>query len=821
MSTYQFNILDHEFNVSQERINYVQTVNEYKELTIDGKRILSSSFPERERDKSKEDIFDYVSNEISENVEYAVTAFGDVFKDLGKQVIDSGKGYLNIDNSDVFVNYSEIRNKYVSEYIQILKDHIIRITDELADHQKYIDSETLLIQCISNSVFDELYSNYLEELMLSFDIDQKFNEFNYAKNAYIIQDFISKLRSDAKKELLYGNELQQIINAKIIIPLDAVFFYFLSREFIKQYKNETCLSVHETLDAASMYKRKDYVKNVANLMFKTAKVQDIMFDSLMTDILCICQMQITLFDKNDICKYEGISTDDILQADVIYKALSKRPLDEQKNMLIDILKLNPSEEKYYEYILSIFKDENGEVQRLAKLMNIDLDQYIENLLMELYDEGSIDTVDKAISVKELITNEQAKYNYENSEALQKADHKLSYLQIEDKTAHMNADELLKTWKDIKNENFEFFSNVEEFITSDECIDIIENAVRTLRMKEILPMVQKLNLPQKIGQYECINDNTSYLEFENKIQKLSNHSLKRDENLEVQNYSDSSFASQEVIIGYYYFSRLFDIVTDGKVLIVTDKRIYISKEGFIPLNAIDSAVPQKKLLTYSIVISRTDGKLPIKLPSNKELVNESVDFLNKLISVLKSSDTELYNESRDSVSVKKESENLIQITNETTTFNSMNKGSCYEVVSTGESLKNDVDKILAFINTTAIASQYDIMLSGNQKLFKKITNARNSYANYSNDEEFIMLRDVTLFGSGQEGFVLTNKNIYINVKTLNVRCTLPLEEITAFQSVGNDVYLIHGSQKIQLFHTNSEEVSKSYAENLKDIVSRII
>ena len=821
MSNYQFNILDHEFNVSQERVNYVQIVNEYRKFSIEGKRILSSSFPERERDKSKEDIFDYVSNEISENIEYAVTSFGDIFKDMGKEAVDSAKEYLHIDNSDVFIYYSKIRDKYVSEYVRIIKEHITNITDELAEHQKYIDDEALLIQCISNSLFDELYSNYLNELMLSFDIDKKFNEFGYAQNAYLIQDFISKLRSDAKKEMMYGDELQQTINEKIIIPLDDVFFYFLSKEFINQFKNSGCMSAHIVLDAGAMYKRKDYVKKVAELMFKTAKVQDIMFNSLMADILCVCQMNITIFDENDICKYDGISTYDVNQANVIYKALSKRPLDEQKNMLIDILNLNPSEEEYYKYILSVFKDENGEVQRLANLMSINLEQYIESLLMELYDEDSIDTIDKAISTKELITNEQANYNYENSNALQKVNHKLAYLQIENKTEYMNADGLLKTWRNIKDNNFEFFSDVEEYITSEECVSIIENAVRALKIKGILPVIQRLELPTNSGKYESINENIKYSDFENKIQNISNHSLKRDDNLEIQNYSDDFFASQEIIIGYYYFSHLFDVITDGKVIIITDKRIYISKEGFIPLSSIGSIELQKKLLAYSIVINRTDGKLPIKLPSNKKFVNESIDFLNKLISALKPSDTESHIESCKSISVEQKSGNQIQTAKETQVATFANTGYYYEVASTGESLKDNVDTILEFIKTTAVASHYDIMLKDNQKLFKKITNARKAYANYSNDEEFIMLRDITLFGSGKEGFVLTNKKIYVNIKILNVYCNLSLEGITAFHAVGNDVYLISGNQKIQLFHVNSEETSKSYAENLRDIVSKII
>ena len=45
--------------------------------------------------------------------------------------------------------------------------------------------------------------------------------------------------------------------------------------------------------------------------------------------------------------------------------------------------------------------------------------------------------------------------------------------------------------------------------------------------------------------------------------------------------------------------------------------------------------------------------------------------------------------------------------------------------------------------------------------KKIDKAMKVYAHLSNDEVAVLLQDYTIFGTAKEGFVLTNKNIYIN------------------------------------------------------------
>ena len=51
----------------------------------------------------------------------------------------------------------------------------------------------------------------------------------------------------------------------------------------------------------------------------------------------------------------------------------------------------------------------------------------------------------------------------------------------------------------------------------------------------------------------------------------------------------------------------------------------------------------------------------------------------------------------------------------------------------------------------------------EKKMKKLSNAKDAYAFYAYDEEPLFLLDDTVFGSADDGFVITDKKIYINKK----------------------------------------------------------
>ena len=91
-----------------------------------------------------------------------------------------------------------------------------------------------------------------------------------------------------------------------------------------------------------------------------------------------------------------------------------------------------------------------------------------------------------------------------------------------------------------------------------------------------------------------------------MQKINGGKLERDADFTVQNYAEDKLASGEVILGYFHYARVLDIVGDGKTLFITNKRIYTTKEKFTEFNAISQCEPVKKLMLTYIVFHKTDG-----------------------------------------------------------------------------------------------------------------------------------------------------------------------------------------------------------------------
>ena len=77
----------------------------------------------------------------------------------------------------------------------------------------------------------------------------------------------------------------------------------------------------------------------------------------------------------------------------------------------------------------------------------------------------------------------------------------------------------------------------------------------------------------------------------------------------------------------------DIISNGKCLLITNQRIYTTKEKFTLFEEISTCVPTKKMLLTSIVFEKTDGST-IQLPVSKELAVPAADMINRLLSALK-------------------------------------------------------------------------------------------------------------------------------------------------------------------------------------------
>lgn len=98
-------------------------------------------------------------------------------------------------------------------------------------------------------------------------------------------------------------------------------------------------------------------------------------------------------------------------------------------------------------------------------------------------------------------------------------------------------------------------------------------------------------------------------------------------------------------------------------------------------------------------------------------------------------------------------------------------------------KEEIDEKL-----TSLAKEHSAL---NGKLIKadsnktKLKNAVSAYAHLEQGEEAVILYDDTLFGGAKEGFVVTNKNVYMH----NLLCNpekVPIGSITKLGLVGNDI-----------------------------------
>ncbi|MBO5572046.1 MAG: hypothetical protein J5926_04960 [Ruminococcus sp.] len=136
------------------------------------------------------------------------------------------------------------------------------------------------------------------------------------------------------------------------------------------------------------------------------------------------------------------------------------------------------------------------------------------------------------------------------------------------------------------------------------------------------------------QYHAFyEEGDNYLDFEEECFKIIGCKLEHDTDFANQNYTDDKLASAEVILGYFHYTRAMDIISDGKCLLITNQRIYTTKEKFTRFDEISACTPTKNMLSTSLVFEKTDGKT-IQLPVSKELAVPAADMINRLLSALK-------------------------------------------------------------------------------------------------------------------------------------------------------------------------------------------
>ncbi len=104
--------------------------------------------------------------------------------------------------------------------------------------------------------------------------------------------------------------------------------------------------------------------------------------------------------------------------------------------------------------------------------------------------------------------------------------------------------------------------------------------------------------------------------------------------------------------------------------------------------------------------------------------------------------------------------------------------------------------------------------------KKIGKARSSYASIRNGETALMMEDQTIFGSAKEGFVLTDKNIYINTSGCKNK-VIALDAVTNVycrrSTSLTDVLIATSAGDFRFTYRSSDEDGNACAACLKEVI----
>lgn len=305
--------------------------------------------------------------------------------------------------------------------------------------------------------------------------------------------------------------------------------------------------------------------------------------------------------------------------------------------LAEALELNPYLEHMYTEILDAFSDENGELQKLAKIMDIDVTSHIESILMKIYKDGDIGTLESTLELKEQIFAKEKSFHYSDSKAAKSILFRQHFLELGRIADEMSLEEITENWKSIQNGNNTFATGEQSDVDDENCILILRRRFLRLHAAEYHDVIRNLHLKDDATDgdknYAFYEEGEDYIDFEEECKKINGGKLERDADFTVQNYAEDKLASGEVILGYFHYTRVLDIVGDGKTLFITNKRIYTTKEKFTEFNAISQCEPVKKLMLTYIVFHKTDGTV-IQLPVSKELMIPAADMINRLIAALK-------------------------------------------------------------------------------------------------------------------------------------------------------------------------------------------
>ena len=547
--------------------------------------------------------------------------YGAIFNEVKNEFLDYG----------LFKHFIDIRNNYITEYLKVITTEAESILSELqkqgVDTENY-DTETMVKIALSMSCTGE----YLEEAAQKIS-NSKGVMFNVSDAVLPFVQTMENFAVQERDNLIHSEEDAIIYNC-LVGPLNKCFFtYAYSSMF------SSLVQVDEDGDIKNVSSLSNAAEKISNRVFSNIHVQNALKRGAGIDVFQMFQQKMSLFQENNLCTYESISDEDAERAEQLYQEAKAEDCEPDTRMenLTEALALDPYPSDFYTAILDFFSDENGELQKLAKIMDIDVTSHIESILMKIYKDGDIGTLESTLELKEQIFAKEKSFHYSDSKAAKSILFRQHFLELGRIADEMSLEEITENWKSIQNGNNTFATGERSDVDDENCILILKRRFLRLHAAEYHDVIRNLHLKDDATDgdknYAFYEEGEDYIDFEEECKKINGGKLERDADFTVQNYAEDKLASGEVILGYFHYTRVLDIVGDGKTLFITNKRIYTTKEKFTEFNAISQCEPVKKLMLTYIVFHKTDGTV-IQLPVSKELMIPAADMINRLIAALK-------------------------------------------------------------------------------------------------------------------------------------------------------------------------------------------
>lgn len=614
-----------ELTFSDEKVNYVKLKREYDRKISGAREMLQEKLPEA----TEGDIGALIGNALittyksnkADGTLGKLKEYGALFNEVKNEILDYG----------LFKHFINVRNNYITEYLKVITTEAESILSELqeqgVDTENY-DTETMVKIALSMSCTGE----YLEEAAQKIS-NSKGVMFNVSD---AVLPFVQTMENFAVQEgdnLIHSEEDAIIYNC-LVGPLNKCFFtYAYSSMF------SSLVQVDEDGDIKNVSSLSNAAEKISNRVFSNIHVQNALKRGVGIDVFQMFQQKMSLFQENNLCTYESISDEDAERAEQLYQEAKAEDCEPDTRMenLTEALALNPYPSDFYTAILDFFNDENGELQKLAKIMDIDVTSHIESILMKIYKDGDIGTLESTLELKEQIFAKEKSFHYSDSKAAKSILFRQHFLELGRIADEMSLEEITENWKSIQNGNNTFATGEQSDVDDENCILILRRRFLRLHAAEYHDVIRNLHLKDDATDgdknYAFYEEGEDYIDFEEECKKINGGKLERDADFTVQNYAEDKLASGEVILGYFHYTRVLDIVGDGKTLFITNKRIYTTKEKFTEFNAISQCEPVKKLMLTYIVFHKTDGTV-IQLPVSKELMIPAADMINRLIAALK-------------------------------------------------------------------------------------------------------------------------------------------------------------------------------------------